>query len=107
MVEIGISRETTQPIRKRTGGSTFKNPSNIKAWQLIDAAGCRGMRRGGAEVSDVHSNFLINTGHSTAADVETLGEEVRKRVRDSSGILLEWEIRRVGVPAVRAHRSLS
>ena len=107
MEEIGISRETTQPIRKRTGGSTFKNPSNIKAWQLIDAAGCRGMRRGGAEVSDVHSNFLINTGHSTAADVETLGEEVRKRVRDSSGILLEWEIRRVGVPAVRAHRSLS
>jgi UDP-N-acetylmuramate dehydrogenase len=97
MAEIQNAREDSQPIRTRTGGSTFGNPPNQKAWQLIDQAGCRGLRRGGAMVSDRHANFLINTGDATAADIETLGEEVRHRVLDQCGVALEWEIRRVGV----------
>ncbi|HUO93097.1 MAG TPA: UDP-N-acetylmuramate dehydrogenase, partial [Rhizomicrobium sp.] len=81
----------------RTGGSTFKNPEGHKAWQLIDQAGCRGLRIGGAQVSEKHCNFLINTGDATATDIEALGEEVRARVKAKSGIELEWEIKRVGV----------
>jgi UDP-N-acetylmuramate dehydrogenase len=96
--EIRNAREATQPIRAHTGGSTFKNPPGEAAWRLIDRAGCRGLRRGGAMVSDKHANFLINTGAATAADLEGLGEEVRRRVFESSGILLEWEIRRIGRP---------
>ena len=99
MAEIQAAREGSQPIRARTGGSTFANPPGHKAWQLIDAAGCRGLRRGGAMVSEKHANFLINTGNATAAEIEALGEEVRARVLATSGIALEWEIRRVGVPA--------
>ena len=91
-------RESTQPVRAKTGGSTFKNPPGHKAWQLIDEAGCRGLRRGGAQVSEKHCNFLINTGDATAADIEGLGEEVRARVKAKHGIELEWEIKRVGVP---------
>ncbi|HEY1630118.1 MAG TPA: UDP-N-acetylmuramate dehydrogenase [Rhizomicrobium sp.] len=91
-------REMTQPVRSKTGGSTFKNPPGHKAWQLIDAAGCRGLKRGGAQVSELHCNFLINTGDATAADIEGLGEDVRTRVKDKSGMALEWEIKRVGVP---------
>jgi UDP-N-acetylmuramate dehydrogenase len=90
-------RETTQPVRTRTGGSTFKNPPDLKAWQLIDEAGCRGMKRGEAQVSELHCNFLINTGNASAADIEALGEEVRARVKVKSGVSLEWEIKRVGV----------
>ena len=90
-------REATQPVRSKTGGSTFKNPAGHKAWQLIDQAGCRGLRHGEAQVSEKHCNFLINTGNATAADIEALGEEVRKRVKENSGVTLEWEIRRVGV----------
>jgi UDP-N-acetylmuramate dehydrogenase len=97
MDKITESREATQPIKSRTGGSTFKNPSGHKAWQLIDAAGCRGLRIGSAQVSEMHTNFLINLGSATAADVETLGETVRKRVKEDSGVDLEWEIRRIGV----------
>ena len=97
--EIQAAREASQPIRTRTGGSTFKNPPGEKAWQLIDAAGCRGLRVGGAQVSEMHCNFLINTGDATAEDLEALGEEVRRRVKETSGIELEWEIRRVGVRA--------
>jgi UDP-N-acetylmuramate dehydrogenase len=97
MDKITESREATQPIKSRTGGSTFKNPPGHKAWQLIDAAGCRGLRQGGAQVSDMHCNFLINTGNATAAEIETLGEIVRQRVKASSGIDLEWEIKRIGV----------
>ncbi|MEP1220109.1 MAG: UDP-N-acetylmuramate dehydrogenase [Parvibaculum sp.] len=97
MNEITASREATQPIRTRTGGSTFKNPEGQKSWQLIDAAGCRGLRRGGAQVSELHCNFLINTGDATASDLEELGEEVRARVKETSGITLEWEIRRIGM----------
>jgi UDP-N-acetylmuramate dehydrogenase len=98
MEEISSSRESTQPIRSRTGGSTFKNPdnSNKKAWQLIDEAGCRGLKIGGAQVSEKHCNFLINTGDATASDLEHLGEEVRKRVYENSSIKLEWEIKRIG-----------
>jgi UDP-N-acetylmuramate dehydrogenase len=96
MQEIQTSREETQPIRSRTGGSTFKNPPGHKAWELIDRAGCRGLTVGGAQVSEKHCNFLINTGNATAADLEALGEEVRKRVMADSGVLLEWEIRRIG-----------
>ena len=96
MAEIQEAREESQPIRARTGGSTFANPPGHKAWQLIDAAGCRGLRRGGAMISEKHANFLINTGDATAADIEALGEEVRARVLATSGISLEWEIRRVG-----------
>jgi UDP-N-acetylmuramate dehydrogenase len=99
MNEIQQAREQSQPIRAKTGGSTFANPPGHKAWQLIDDAGCRGARRGGAMISDKHANFLINTGDATAADIEGLGEEVRARVLAKTGITLEWEIRRVGVPA--------
>jgi len=94
--EIRAVREATQPVRARTGGSTFKNPPGESAWHLIDAAGCRGLVRGGAMVSQQHTNFLINTGTATAADLEGLGEEVRRRVYESSGIQLEWEIERIG-----------
>jgi UDP-N-acetylmuramate dehydrogenase len=97
MAEIQASREASQPIRARTGGSTFANPPGHKAWELIDRAGCRGLVRGGAQVSEKHTNFLINTGKATAADLEGLGEEVRRRVFAMSGITLEWEIKRVGV----------
>ena len=96
MNEIQSAREESQPIRARTGGSTFANPPGRKAWELIDQAGCRGLKRGGAMVSEKHANFLINTGEASAADLEALGEEVRARVLASSGIALEWEIRRVG-----------
>ncbi|HVZ08904.1 UDP-N-acetylmuramate dehydrogenase [Rhodopila sp.] len=101
MAEIRASREASQPVRARTGGSTFRNPDGMKAWELIDAAGCRGLTRGGAMVSEKHCNFLINTGHATAADIEGLGEEVRRRVLAASGVTLEWEIRRIGIPAGR------
>jgi UDP-N-acetylmuramate dehydrogenase len=101
MDKITESREATQPIKSRTGGSTFKNPPGRKAWQLIDAAGCRGLQVGGAQVSEMHCNFLINSGGATAADIETLGETVRRRVRESSGVELEWEIERIGVPMPR------
>jgi UDP-N-acetylmuramate dehydrogenase len=90
-------RESTQPVKSRTGGSTFKNPPGHKAWELIDQSGCRGLRQGAAQVSEKHCNFLINTGDATAADIEALGEEVRKRVQDKFGVTLEWEIKRVGV----------
>jgi len=96
MAEIQAAREESQPVRARTGGSTFANPPGRKAWQLIDEAGCRGLRRGGAMVSEKHANFLINTGNATAADLEALGEEVRARVLAKTGIGLEWEIRRIG-----------
>ena len=99
MDKITESREATQPIKSRTGGSTFKNPPGRKAWQLIDAAGCRGLIVGDAQVSELHCNFLINLGMATAADIETLGETVRRRVKESSGVELEWEIRRLGIPA--------
>ena len=98
LAEIRSAREATQPVRARTGGSTFKNPPGDSAWRLIDAAGCRGLVRGGAMVSHQHANFLINTGNATAADLEGLGEEVRRRVYDASGIVLEWELERVGHP---------
>lgn len=97
MERITTSRGDTQPVKSRTGGSTFKNPPGQKAWQLIDAAGCRGLRLGGAQVSPMHCNFLINLGNATAADIETLGETVRQRVKDHSGVELEWEIKRIGV----------
>jgi UDP-N-acetylmuramate dehydrogenase len=97
MDEITSRRETTQPVKSRTGGSTFKNPPGHKAWQLIDAAGCRGLVMGDAQVSELHCNFLINRGNATAADIENLGEEVRRRVKDNSGVTLEWEIKRIGV----------
>jgi UDP-N-acetylmuramate dehydrogenase len=96
MDKITEAREATQPIKSRTGGSTFKNPPGHKAWQLIDAAGCRGLIVGGAQVSELHCNFLINLGSATAADIETLGETVRERVKAHSGIQLEWEIKRIG-----------
>jgi UDP-N-acetylmuramate dehydrogenase len=97
MAHIQKERETTQPLRIATGGSTFKNPPGAKAWELIEQAGCRGLRRGGAMVSEKHCNFLINTGEATAADLEDLGEEVRRRVRETVGVELEWEIRRIGM----------
>jgi UDP-N-acetylmuramate dehydrogenase len=96
MEKITEAREATQPIKSRTGGSTFKNPPGQKSWQLIDAAGCRGLAVGDAQVSELHCNFLINRGNATAADIETLGEEVRRRVREHAGVELEWEIVRVG-----------
>jgi len=99
MSKITESREATQPIKSRTGGSTFKNPPGHKAWQLIDAAGCRGLKVGNAQVSEMHCNFLINLGRATAADIETLGETVRTRVKGNSGVELEWEIKRIGVAA--------
>ncbi|MBI1275471.1 UDP-N-acetylmuramate dehydrogenase [bacterium] len=101
--EIVTQRETTQPIREKTGGSTFKNPDAAaslgkKAWQLVDEAGCRGLKRGGAQISEKHCNFMINTGNATAKDLEELGEEVRKRVYEKFGLWLEWEIKRIGTP---------
>lgn len=103
MAEIRAAREASQPVRARTGGSTFRNPaateSSLKAWELIDAAGCRGLRLGGAQVSEKHCNFLINTGSATAAELEALGETVRARVLAATGVRLEWEIKRIGVPA--------
>jgi UDP-N-acetylmuramate dehydrogenase len=101
MQQIRAHRDATQPVRARTGGSTFRNPPDMKAWELIDAAGGRGLRRGGAQVSEKHCNFLLNTGGATAADLEGLGEEVRRRVHAASGITLGWEIHRIGIPAGR------
>ena len=98
MDAIARAREESQPLRSRTGGSTFKNPPGHKAWALIDAAGCRGMTLGGAQVSEKHCNFLLNTGSATSSDIEALGEEVRRRVVQKTNIMLEWEIQRVGVP---------
>ncbi|GLK55869.1 UDP-N-acetylmuramate dehydrogenase [Methylopila capsulata] len=92
-------REASQPTRSRTGGSTFKNPPGLSAWRLVDEAGCRGLTIGGAQVSELHTNFLINVGGATAADIEALGEEVRRRVKETSGVELEWEIKRIGVAA--------
>jgi UDP-N-acetylmuramate dehydrogenase len=97
MAEVQTHRETAQPIREKTGGSTFKNPPGHSAWKLIDAAGLRGFRLGGAQVSQMHCNFLINTGEATGADIEALGETVRARVKAQSGIDLHWEIKRIGV----------
>lgn len=97
MALVQESREETQPIRTRTGGSTFKNPNGQKAWELVDKAGCRGLRLGGAQVSEKHCNFLVNTGNATAADIEGLGEEVRRRVREATGVELTWELERIGV----------
>ncbi|MDJ0512406.1 MAG: UDP-N-acetylmuramate dehydrogenase [Methyloceanibacter sp.] len=99
MDEIAAYREEVQPIKSRTGGSTFKNPEGNKSWQLIDAAGCRGLTVGDAKVSELHCNFLINEGDASAADLETLGETVRARVKETSGVQLEWEIKRLGKPA--------
>lgn len=98
MERIAKAREESQPLRTKTGGSTFKNPDGRKAWELVDAAGCRGLTMGGAHVSEKHTNFLINTGDATSSDIEALGEEVRRRVRESSGVELQWEIQRVGRP---------
>lgn len=99
MNAITEQRAATQPVNTRTGGSTFKNPPGARAWELVDAAGCRGLRVGDAQVSEMHCNFLINHGRATSTDIEALGEEVRRRVRETSGVELEWEIRRVGLPA--------
>ena len=98
LTSIRETRAATQPVRARTGGSTFKNPPGESAWRLIDQAGCRGLVRGAAMVSDKHANFLVNPGNATAADLEGLGEEVRRRVNECSGIVLEWEIHRIGLP---------
>ncbi|QIQ88191.1 MAG: UDP-N-acetylmuramate dehydrogenase [Erythrobacter sp.] len=98
MDRIAEARENSQPIRTKTGGSTFKNPQGAKAWELVDAAGCRGMTLGGAQVSEKHTNFLINTGNATSADIEGLGELVREKVYKNSGVMLDWEIQRVGRP---------
>lgn len=98
MSDVTDAREASQPVKSRTGGSTFKNPPGAKAWELIDAAGCRGLKVGGAQVSEQHCNFLINTGDATAGDLEALGETVRVRVKETSGVELEWEIRRIGEP---------
>jgi UDP-N-acetylmuramate dehydrogenase len=97
MHDVQTHRETAQPIREKTGGSTFKNPPGQSAWKLIDAAGCRGLRVAGAQVSEMHCNFLINTGQATGHDIETLGETVRARVKENSGIELHWEIKRIGI----------
>lgn len=99
MQEITQARSATQPVRARTGGSTFKNPEGKKAWQLVDEAGCRGVAIGGASISELHCNFMINDGTATAKDLENLGEEVRRRVQAATGVLLEWEIRRIGKEA--------
>lgn len=99
MDRIAAAREASQPLRSKTGGSTFKNPQGQKAWELVDQAGCRGLRRGDAQVSEKHTNFLLNLGAATSADIEALGEEVRTRVKEKSGVTLEWEIQRVGVSA--------
>ncbi|MES1971009.1 MAG: UDP-N-acetylmuramate dehydrogenase [Pseudomonadota bacterium] len=106
MDRIAAEREASQPLRSRTGGSTFKNPAGHKAWALIDQAGCRGLTRGDAQVSEKHCNFLLNLGSATSADIETLGEEVRDKVRATSGVELEWEIQRVGVFADDANKEL-
>ncbi|VVS97457.1 UDP-N-acetylmuramate dehydrogenase [Erythrobacter sp. EC-HK427] len=98
MDRIAEARETSQPLRTKTGGSTFKNPPGNSAWKLVDEAGCRGLTMGGAQVSEKHTNFLINTGNATSADIEGLGEEVRRRVSEKTGVSLEWEIKRVGRP---------
>lgn len=97
MNEITDARAATQPVNTRTGGSTFKNPPGAKAWELIDAAGCRGLRMGDAQVSELHCNFLVNHGGASASEIEALGEEVRRRVRETSGVELVWEIRRIGI----------
>jgi UDP-N-acetylmuramate dehydrogenase len=97
MAEIKSTREGSQPVRARTGGSTFANPDGQKAWELIDAAGCRGLRMGQAQVSELHCNFLLNLGEASAAELEGLGEEVRRRVVQQSGVELRWEIKRIGV----------
>jgi UDP-N-acetylmuramate dehydrogenase len=97
MDRIAAAREASQPLRSKTGGSTFKNPDGHKAWALVDAAGCRGLMRGDAQVSEKHCNFLLNTGNATSADIEALGEDVRAKVLAASGVTLEWEIQRVGV----------
>jgi UDP-N-acetylmuramate dehydrogenase len=97
MDRISASREASQPLRSKTGGSTFKNPAGHKAWQLVDEAGCRGLTLGGAQVSEKHTNFLLNLGEATSADIENLGDEVRRRVKAKSGVELEWEIQRVGI----------
>lgn len=99
MDRISSAREASQPLRSKTGGSTFKNPDGHKAWQLVDEAGCRGLCNGGAQVSEKHTNFLLNTGNATSTEIEDLGEEVRRRVREKSGVELEWEIQRVGQKA--------
>jgi UDP-N-acetylmuramate dehydrogenase len=96
MDRISASREASQPLRSKTGGSTFKNPDGHKAWALVDEAGCRGLQIGGAQVSEKHTNFLLNVGNATSADIEALGEEVRRRVLAKSGVELQWEIQRVG-----------
>jgi UDP-N-acetylmuramate dehydrogenase len=101
IADIQAKREATQPIRERTGGSTFKNPEGHKAWKLIDEAGCRGLKIGGAQMSELHCNFMINTGEATAADLEALGEEVIARVKAHCGVTLEWEIRRIGKTAAQ------
>jgi len=98
MDRIAAEREASQPLRSKTGGSTFKNPEGRKAWQFVDEAGCRGLTLGDAQVSEKHCNFLLNLGAATSADIEALGEEVRRRVKASSGVALEWEIQRVGLP---------
>ena len=98
MDRIAAEREASQPLRSKTGGSTFKNPDGQKAWELVDQAGCRGMMLGGAQVSEKHTNFLINTGDATSEDIEVLGETVRDKVRRTSGVDLQWEIQRVGRP---------
>jgi UDP-N-acetylmuramate dehydrogenase len=99
MEEITSRREATQPVKSRTGGSTFKNPPLHKAWQLIDKAGLRGLRNGQARVSELHCNFLINEGGATSAEIEELGETVRRRVCETTGVALEWEIKRIGIAA--------
>ncbi len=99
MDRISASREASQPLRSKTGGSTFKNPQGHKAWQLVDEAGCRGLTLGGAQVSEKHTNFLLNLGDASSADIEALGEEVRRRVKEKAGVTLEWEIQRVGKSA--------
>jgi UDP-N-acetylmuramate dehydrogenase len=102
MDEITEKREATQPVKSRTGGSTFKNPPGHKSWQLIDKAGLRGFAIGPAKVSEMHCNFLINEGGATAAEIEELGETIRRRVMETSGVALEWEIKRIGQPASEA-----
>ena len=98
MDDVADYREKNQPIKERTGGSTFKNPPGNSAWKLVDAAGCRGLRLGGAKVSDMHCNFLINDSQASGEDVEALGETVRARVKAASGVTLDWEIIRLGMP---------
>jgi len=104
MDRIAAEREASQPLRSKTGGSTFKNPDGHKAWQLVDEAGCRGLQIGGAQVSEKHTNFLLNLGDAKSSDIEALGEEVRRRVKENSGIELHWEIQRVGIHAGKAEK---